>query len=92
MKRKRHSRAEILRKVKKARADLDAGVPIDEVCLKQEVRLHTLQRWLRENHTPHPDGHARVKQLEHEIRRLRRTVANLEFDKQVLAEAALGNF
>ncbi len=92
MKRKRHHRTEILLKVRKAEADLAAGIPFEEICTAQQVSAATLKRWLREHGQPPPDGHARLNQLEHENRRLRKALANLEFDKRVLSETLRGNF
>jgi hypothetical protein len=92
MTRKRHSRAEILSKVREAKIDLAAGVPIEQICIKQQVSQRTLERWLRDVGHSKPDEHPGLKQLEHQIRHLRRTVASLEFDNKVLAEAVRGNF
>jgi putative transposase len=92
MKRKRHNRTEILQKVRKANADLSAGLPIEQVSAQHQVALPTLKRWLRDFGPSQPEEFSRLKQLEQENRRLRRTVANLELDKKVLSEALRGNF
>jgi len=92
MKRKRHSRADILLKVRQANADLAAGVPLDQIQLQQQVSLQTLQRWLRDYGGLQPENLSRLTQLEQENRRLRKAVANLEVDKKILSEAVRGNF
>ncbi len=64
MKRKRHSRADILVKVRQANDGLAAGVPLEEIQREQQVSLQTLQRvaarlrWLatREPLSPHAAG------------------------------------
>jgi len=92
MKRKRHSRADILLKVRQANDDLAAGVPLEEIQRVQQVSLQTLQRWLREYGGLQPDKFSRLAQLEQENRRLRKAVAGLEVDKRILSEAVRGNF
>lgn len=92
MQRKRYNRAEILQRVRKASADLSAGVPLEQVSAQHQVALPTLKRWLRDFGPPPAEDASRLKSLEQENRRLRRTVANLELDNKVLAEALRGNF
>jgi hypothetical protein len=92
MKRKRHSRADILVKVRQANADLAAGIPLDQIQQQQQVSLQTLQRWLRAYGGLQPESLSRLTQLEQENRRLRKTVANLEVDKKILTETVRGNF
>ena len=92
MKRKRHSRADILEKVRKANDELAAGVPLEEIQQKQQVSLQTLQRWLRDYGGLQPESLSRLTQLEQENRRLRKAVESLEFDKRILSEAVRGNF
>jgi len=92
MKRKRHSRSDILVKVRQANAELAAGVPLEEIQRAQQVSLQTLQRWLRDYGGLQPESLSRLTQLEQENRRLRRAVADLEVDKKILSEAVRGNF
>jgi putative transposase len=92
MLRKRHNRDEILQRVRKVSADLSAGVPIEQISAQHHVDLPTLKRWLRDFGPSPAEGSSRLKSLEQENRRLRRTVANLELDNKVLAEALQGNF
>ncbi|MDB5354059.1 MAG: transposase IS3/IS911-family, orfA [Phycisphaerales bacterium] len=92
MSRLRHTRAEILMKIGEVNADLAAGLSIEEICLKQNLTVQTLQRWLREHASSKRDGMPRLRQLESENRRLRKAIADLETDKKVLSEAVRGNF
>jgi putative transposase len=92
MKRKRHSRADILDKVRQANAEIAAGVPLEEIQRTQQISLQTLRRWLRDYGGLQPENLSRLTQLEQENRRLRKTVADLEVDKQILSEAVRGNF
>jgi hypothetical protein len=92
MVRKRHTREDILLKVGTANAELAKGMPIEQISAELQVNLPTLRRWLREH--AGVNGHAapRVSQLERENRRLRKAIAELEFDKKVLSETLRGNF
>ena len=92
MPRQRHSRAEILVKIGEVNADLSSGLTVEQVSLKQNVSVQTLQRWLREHAGSRRESVPRLRQLESENRRLRKTVAELETDKKVLVEAVRGNF
>ncbi|HIN15315.1 MAG TPA: hypothetical protein EYM69_06730 [Dehalococcoidia bacterium] len=53
---------------------------------------HTYYRWRREYGGLNLDQAKRLKRLEQENARLKRTVADLALDKQILKEAAEGNF
>lgn len=92
MKRKRHTRADILVKVRQANDDLAAGVPLEVIQREQQVSLQTLQRWLRDYGDLQPESVLRLTELERENRRLKKAVASLEFDKRILSEAVRGNF
>jgi cell division protein FtsB len=52
----------------------------------------TLTRWRREYGGLNLDQARRLKKLEQENARLKRTIADLALDKQILKEAAEGNF
>ena len=92
MSRKRYTREDILLKVGAANTELAKGTPIEEICAELLVSPQTLRRWLREH--VEINGHAapRVAQLERENRRLKKAIADLEFDKKVLSETLRGNF
>ena len=52
----------------------------------------TFYRWRKEYGGMKADQLKRLKELEQENERLRRAVSDLTLDKQILAEAAKGNF
>jgi len=56
------------------------------------VTDHTYYRWRREYGGLNLDQARRLKKLEQENARLKRTIADLALDKQILKEAAEGNF
>ena len=87
MKRKRHSPEQIVRKLREVEMELSSGTPIAQVCQKLEVSEQTLHRWRAEYGGMKGDSMKRLKELEEENRRLKRAVADLTLDKQILKEA-----
>ena len=55
------------------------------------VAGHTYYRWPREYGGLNLDQARRLKKLQQENARLKRTIADLALDKQILKEAAEGN-
>ncbi len=62
-----------------------------EVCRSLGVTEQTYYRWREEYVGLKMDQARRLKQLEVENSRLRKAVADLTLDKQILQEAARGN-
>ena len=81
-------RAAALRRTRCCRA-----VSRSQVCQKLGVSEQTYHRWRNQYGGMRADAMKRLKQLEEENRRLKRAVAELTLDKQVLKEANefLGN-
>ena len=63
-----------------------------EASRKIGVTEQTFYRWQADYRGLRIDQARRLKQLETENARLRRAVADLTLDKQILKEAAQGNF
>ena len=72
---------------------LSAGQSIAQVCQKLGVSEQTYHRWRNEHGGAKASAVKRLKQLEEENRRLKKAVADLTLDKQILKEANeyLGN-
>ena len=86
--RKRRSADEVARLLKDADRDLAKGLTIADFCRKVGVAQTTYYRW-RQAHDPvRVDADRRCRQLESEIERLKRLVAELMLDKQMLQEVA----
>ena len=62
-----------------------------EVCRSLGITEQTYYRWRKEYGGLRMEQARRLKQLEQENTRLRRAVADLTLDKQILLEAAKGN-
>lgn len=91
-KRKRRTPDQIIRLLREADADIAAGLNVDQVCKKLEVAVSTFHRWRAEYGNMPGDAMKRLKALEEENRRLKKAVADLTLDKQILKEVAEGNF
>ena len=92
MKRKRHHPEQIVKKLRDADAMLAAGKTIGQVCQALEVSEQTFHRW-RNQYGGMKAGEAkRLKELEEENKRLKKVVADLTLDKDILQEALRGNY
>ena len=92
MKRKRHSSEEIIRKLREAEQLLAGGESVAAVCQKLEISQPTLGRWKQQFRGMGDDEIKRMRALEEENRRLKKAVADLTLDKQILKEIAEGKW
>lgn len=92
-KRKRHTPEQIIAKLREAEAMLASGKTVAQVSQALEVSEVTYHRWKSEYGGMKADAMKRLKDLEEENRRLKRAVADLTLDKQILKETIdhLGN-
>ncbi len=65
----------------------EAGTPVVEVCRKLQVTEQTFYRWKRKYGGLGVSELRELKQLKEENRRLKRVVADLTLDKDILQEA-----
>ncbi len=92
MKRKRHGPEQIIKKLRDADAMLASGKTIGQACQALEVSEQTFHRW-RNQYGGMKAGEAkRLKELEDENKRLKKVVAELTLDKDILEEALKGNY
>lgn len=82
MKRKRYSEEQIIRILKEA----EAGVKVADLCRKYGISEQTYYRWKSKFGGMDVSDAKRLKQLEEENRRLKRAVADLTLDNQILKE------
>lgn len=65
---------------------VDAGVPVAELCRKYGISQNTYYRWRKQYGGLEAGELRRLKELEGENVRLKRLVADLTLDKQVLQD------
>ncbi len=84
----RHTPEQVIPKVRQAEADLAQGLSIAQVCQKLGVSEPTLHRWRARYGGMKAEEAKRLKELEAENARLKRLVAELALDKQLLQAGA----
>ena len=92
MPRKGHSPEQVLDKLRQVEVAVAGGKSVGQAVREIEVTDHTYYRWRREYGGLNLDQARKLKKLEQENARLKRTIADLALDKQILKEAAEGNF
>ena len=90
MKRKRHRTDEVIRKLREAEVLEGQGQTIAQVCQKLEISEQTLHRWRKQYRGMGDEQIKRLKELEEENRRLKKAVADLVLDKQIIEEVLKG--
>ena len=92
MARRKHTAEEIINKLREAEVAISQGLSVAEASRRLGITQQTLYRWRAEYGGLRVDQARRLKQLETENGRLKRAVAELTLDNQILKEAARGNF
>ncbi len=92
MPRKRFTVEQIINHLREADVLLAQGRTVEEVCRRIGVSEQSYYRWRKEYGGLKVGQARRLKDLEAENARLKRAVAELTLDKQILKEAAEGNW
>jgi putative transposase len=92
MPRKGPKSEQIIGLLRQAEVELAQGRTVSEVCRGLGVSDATYYRWRAEYGGLKVDQARRMKELERENARLKRAVAELTLDKQILREAAEGKY
>ena len=92
MARRKHTPEEIINRLREAEVILASGSTVVEAARRIGVSEQTFHLWRTEYGGLRVDQARRLKQLETGNSRLKRAVAELTLDNQILKEAAEGNF
>ena len=92
MGKKRHTTEEIVNKLRQADVELAKGQTIAGACKLIGITDQTYFRWRKEYGGLKVDQAKRLKELEQENGKLKRLVAELSLDKQILQDVTRGNF
>jgi putative transposase len=86
--RRRRAAEELARLLKEADRDLAKGLTVSDICRKHGIGSSVYYRW-RQKHSPDKiDTDRRCRELELEVHRLKKLVAELLLDKQMLQDIA----
>lgn len=91
-KRKRHTPDEVIAKLRDADRLLSEGKTVGQVCQQLGVVEQTYHRWRNTFGGMKQDDMRELKRLQEENRRLKKAVADLTLDKQILKEVAEGKW
>lgn len=92
MSRKRFTPEQIIAKLREAEVALSQGLTIRQICRQQGIAEQTYYRWRKEYGGMKVSQAKRMKELERENSRLKKTVADLTLDNLILKEALEGNY
>ena len=89
---KKHTPEQVINKLREAEVALAQGKTVAEASRQIGVTEQTFYRWRNEYGGLRVDQVKRLKQLESENTRLKRAIADLTLDNQILKEVSEGNF
>lgn len=89
---RRHTAEQIIRKLRQADVLSGQGQSVEQICRALSISDATYYKWRKSYGGMEIDQAKRLKMLETENMRLKRVVADLTLDKQILKDAAEGNF
>ena len=92
MPRKRFTTEQIISKLREAEVELSRGKKIPQICKQLGVSEQTYYRWCKEYGGLRMDQAKKLRTLEKENARLKKLVADMALDNDILREAASGNF
>jgi putative transposase len=92
MPKKRYTPEEILQHLRTVELETSKGLAVLDACRKLGITEHTYYRWKNEDGGLRVDQAKRLKGLEQEHLRLKRSVADHALDLSILKEVASGNF
>lgn len=92
MKRKRHAPEQIVHKLREADRLLSEGKTLAVLCQQLEISEQTFHRWRNQYGGMKANDARRLKELEIENTRLKKLVADLTLDKQIIEEALKGKW
>jgi transposase-like protein len=89
---KRYKPEQIVNLLRQIEVEIGNGKTTPQACRDAEITAQTYYRWRKEFGGLKLDQAKRLKELEKENSRLKRLVAELSLEKQVLRDVAQGNF
>lgn len=88
----RHKPEQIVTMLRQIEVCIANGKTTPQACKEAEITIQAFYRWRKEYGGLKMDQAKRLKELEKENGKLKRLVAELSLDKQILEDIAEGNF
>ena len=89
---KRYKSEQIVTLLRQIEVEIENGKTTPQACKEVQITQQTYYRWRKEYGGLKLDQAKRLKELERENGKLKRLVAELSLEKQVLKDVAEGNF
>jgi transposase-like protein len=89
---KRYKPEQIVNLLRQIEVEIANGKTTPQACKEAEITQQTYYRWRKEFGGLKLDQAKRMKELERENAKLKRLVAELSLEKQILKDVAGGNF
>jgi putative transposase len=89
---RRYKPEQIVNLLRQIKVGIANGKPTPQACKEAEITVQTYYRWRKEYGGLKLDQAKRLKELVRENSKLKRLVAELSLEKQVLKDVAEGNF
>ena len=89
---KRYKPEQVVTLLRQIEVEIANGKTTPQACKEAEITQQTYYRWRKEFGGLKLDQAKRMKELERENAKLRRLVAELSLEKQILKDVASGNF
>ena len=89
---KRYKPEQIVNLLRQIEVEMANGKTTPQACKEAEITQQTYYRWRKEYGGLKLDQAKRLKELERENAKLKRLVAELSLEKQILKDVAGGNF
>jgi putative transposase len=89
---RRHKPEQIVALLRQIEVAIANGKTTPQACREAEITVQTYYRWRKEYGGLKLDQAKRLKDLERENTKLKRLVAELSLEKQILKDVAEGNF
>jgi transposase-like protein len=89
---KRYKPEQIVNLLRQIEVEIANGKTTPQACKEAEIAQQTYYRWRKEYGGLKLDQAKRLKELERENAKLKRLVAELSLEKQILKDVAGGNF
>ena len=89
---KRYAAEQIIPMLREAEVELSKGATVEAVCRKLGIKENTYYRWRKQYGGLQMDQAKHLKEVEKENARLKKLVADLSLEKEILQEALKGKY